>query len=91
MSLLAVDALRARHKSAELASSAANSEVDLYVDTREAGRRIGLSEKTLRTYRCEKRGPPCLKLGAGPRGRILYRVSDLQAWFKASARVLVAG
>ena len=91
MSLVAVDALRARQKSAALVRSAANPDAELLVDTREAGRRVGLSEKTLRTYRCEKRGPPCVKLGAGPRGRVRYRVGDLQAWFKASARVLVAG
>ena len=91
MSLVAVDALRARQKSAALVRSAANPDAELLVDTREAGRRVGLSEKTLRTYRSEKRGPPCVKLGAGPRGRVRYRVSDLKAWFKASARVLVAG
>lgn len=52
------------------------------LDTREAARRLGVSPSLLEKIRCyaPESGPRFVKIGR----RIVYRVSDLDAW--ASAR-----
>ncbi len=46
---------------------------------REAAGRLGLSEKTLKRYASEGRGPRYSRTG-DVRGRVMYRVSDLVEW-----------
>ena len=55
------------------------SEIDL-------AQRLGLSVKALQGWRARRVGPPFLKLGAGPRARVRYRLTDLLDW-EASQRV----
>jgi len=47
-----------------------------YVRTHEAARLLGISARTLEKYRCHGSGPTFRKLG----GRVVYAVSDLEAW-----------
>ena len=47
-----------------------------YVNTREAAKLLGLSPRTLDTYRCIGTGPWYYRLG----GCVRYRVKDLDAW-----------
>lgn len=49
------------------------------VDTAGAAARLGIAVKTLHNKRVYGGGPPFLKLGR----RVLYRVSDLDAWMEA--------
>lgn len=53
---------------------------DVLCSTAEAARLLGVSQKTLRTWRCERAGPRCLKLGTLKQSRTVYRRSDLEAW-----------
>ena len=47
-----------------------------YVNTREAAKLVGLSPRTLDTYRCTGAGPRYYRFG----GSVRYRVKDLDAW-----------
>lgn len=53
-----------------------------HLNTRDAGRFLGVSMRTLEKHRTFGTGPRYLKLG----GRIVYTIEDLQAWAKAGAR-----
>ena len=50
------------------------------LSSKEAAKYLGLSPKTLANWRSARQGPPFHRLGNGPRPRIAYRESDLQAW-----------
>ena len=58
--------------------------VDLSADrlltTAEAARAVGLTQKTLRELRCQRRGPRCLKAGDSKQSRVRYPLSGLQEW-----------
>jgi hypothetical protein len=58
--------------------------VDLSVDrlltTAEAARVVGLTQKTLRELRCQRRGPRCLKAGDSKQSRVRYPLSGLEEW-----------
>lgn len=86
--LSALDRLRAR-KSAALVSI--NLDTDRFVGTAEAAARLGVAAKTLRQWRCERKGPACEKRGEGKQARVFYRVSSLAAWSESASRRLVAG
>ena len=47
-----------------------------YVNTRKAAKLVGLSPRTLDTYRCTGAGPRYYRFG----GCVRYRVKDLDAW-----------
>jgi hypothetical protein len=57
---------------------------DRLVATAEAAQLLGLTPKTLREWRCNRMGPAALKLGTGRQGRVLYRLSSLEAWVRAN-------
>lgn len=48
----------------------------VFMDTREAAALVGLSPRTLDTYRCTGAGPSYYRLG----GSVRYRETDLAAW-----------
>ena len=56
-----------------VASESFLSEIDV-------AQRLGLSVKALQGWRARRVGPPFLKLGAGQRARVRYRLADLLAW-----------
>ena len=54
-----------------------------FLRTPEAGRFLGLSGRTLEKHRTFGTGPRYRKLG----GRVIYALSDLQAWADLGAQV----
>jgi len=52
---------------------------------KEAAHVLHVEVKTLDNWRTQGRGPCFVRLG-GPRGRILYRESDLQKYIEAAVR-----
>ena len=64
---------------------------DRLVTTAEAARLTGVSQKTLREWRCKRTGPAALKLGVGKQSRCVYRVSSLEAWVRASVTSVTGG
>jgi hypothetical protein len=51
----------------------------LFLDSHAAARLLGVSERTLRGWRCERQGPPYRALGR----TIRYRRDELLAWADA--------
>jgi hypothetical protein len=64
---------------------------DRLVGTTEAALLLGLQPKTLREWRCNRTGPAALKLGEGRQGRVLYRLSSLEAWVRANVTSVTGG
>jgi len=58
---------------------------DCLLSTAQAARLVGLSAKTLRALRCDRAGPPCLKMGTAAQARVLYRRSALEQWVQRNA------
>jgi predicted DNA-binding transcriptional regulator AlpA len=58
---------------------------DCLVSTAQAARLLGLSAKTLRQLRCDRAGPPCLKMGTAAQARVVYRRSALEQWIQRNA------
>ncbi len=54
----------------------------IYLNTREAAARLGLSARTLERYRVSGDGPVFLKLG----GRVGYLSEDLDDWLRTRRR-----
>ena len=91
-SLSALDPLRARSRDRKTAAPVSiNLDADRFVGTDEAATLLGLAAKTLRQWRCERKGPACEKRGEGKQARVFYRVSSLAAWSESAGRRLVAG
>jgi predicted DNA-binding transcriptional regulator AlpA len=61
---------------------------DRLVATAEAARLLGLSQKCLREWRCDRTGPAALKMGSGQRARVFYRLSSLEAWCRTNLTTL---
>ena len=58
---------------------------DCLLSTAQAARLVGLSAKTLRQLRCDRTGPPCLKMGTAAQARVLSRRSALEQWIQRNA------
>jgi len=61
---------------------------DPLLSTADAAKLLGVSQKTLRDWRCSRSGPRCLKMGAKKQSRTVYRQSDLDAWVRTNATVI---
>lgn len=55
-------------------------EPERYLTGAEAAQLLGLKEQTLRAHRVQGGFVPYVRLGNGPRGRIRYRLSDIEAY-----------
>lgn len=62
---------------------------DVLLTTAEAARLVGLTSQTLRNLRCDRSGPPCMKLGGKRQSRTVYSRAALERWIQANAVVLV--
>lgn len=79
-----------RRKTATPAAALADLSLanDQLLTTRQAADLLGMSAKTLRTLRCDRAGPRCLKMGTSKQARTLYRRSDLERWIRREAHVI---
>jgi predicted DNA-binding transcriptional regulator AlpA len=59
---------------------------DRLVGTAEAAQLLGLAPKTLREWRSKRTGPAALKLGTGPKARVVYRLSALERWVRENSQ-----
>jgi hypothetical protein len=64
---------------------------DRLVGTTEAARLLGVAPKSLREWRCQRTGPPALKMGAGRQARVFYKLSSLEAWIRSSVTSVIGG
>lgn len=52
----------------------------VFLNTKQLADMLGLSTRTLERQRVDGSGAKYCKLGAGIRARVIYRLSDVQAW-----------
>jgi hypothetical protein len=57
---------------------------DVLLSTADAARLVGMAPKTLREWRSKRTGPQPLRLGTGPKARVVYRRSVLESWVHAN-------
>lgn len=69
----------------------------IFLNQKQLAERWALSPSSLTRWRCDGKGPPYIKLGPAPSSRVMYRLSDVEAYeascFKAMptmARAIVA-
>ncbi|MFH8991473.1 helix-turn-helix transcriptional regulator [Streptomyces sp. NPDC017940] len=55
-----------------------------FLNVKSAARYLGVSPKTLYVWRHRRQGPPSFRLG--PRGRVAYRLTALDAWVSEQER-----
>jgi len=67
---------------AEIALIIVSTYPDGRMDTNNASKYTGLSEKTLAMFRCNGKGPKFIK-----RGRIFYYQTDIDEWMNANGRI----
>ena len=53
---------------------------NVFLNQKQLAERWALSPSSLTRWRCEGKGPPYLKLGPAPSSRIMYRLSDVEAY-----------
>jgi len=51
--------------------------------TKQLAKRWGLEPQTIRSWRLKGYGPQYVRLGDRKRGRVVYRLEDIQAWEQA--------
>lgn len=54
--------------------------IPMLLDTCSAAKLLTLSNRTLEAMRLADTGPPYIKLGKGPRAKVVYHRDDLMAW-----------
>lgn len=52
----------------------------MLLNTDEAAKAIGFSQKTLESWRLHGTGPKYVKIGTGKRSAVRYRPADLATW-----------
>mgnify|MGYP000911004930 CR=1 FL=1 len=51
--------------------------------SKEAAQYLGVAEQTLRIFRMSGKGPRYVKIGGGPKGRVRYKLEDMDAYVAA--------
>ena len=46
---------------------------------------LGIKPNPLRRWRCSGRGPRYVRLGSSTRGRVVYRMKDLEHWLESNS------
>lgn len=64
---------------------------DVLLSTSQVAKLVGLSSQTLRNMRCDRLGPPCMKLGGKRQSRTVYSRAAVERWVRESAHVVVDG
>ena len=67
-----------------MSKSTVKTEDRLALSNTDTAAKIGVSRSTLDNWRSLGIGPPYVKITPGRAGRVLYRVSDLEAWLEAN-------
>lgn len=57
-----------------------------FLDTKQSAEYVGLSPRTMESYRVNGDGPPYIKHGGARSGLVLYLVDDLDAWLDSRRR-----
>lgn len=55
-------------------------DLDGMLTPEQLAKRWSMSSGTLKNWRAQKKGPPFVPLGDGPRPRVLYKIGDVEAW-----------
>lgn len=53
---------------------------DVFLTPTELAKRWKMSTHTLTNWRVQKVGPAYVKMGSGPRGKVLYRLAEIEAY-----------
>ena len=60
--------------------------MDTFMTEKQVAAMIGLSVVTLQSWRIKGEGPTFYKLGDRPKGKVLYKESDIQEWLESCSR-----
>ena len=53
---------------------------DIFLTPIELAKRWKMSTNTLTNWRAQKVGPPITKIGLGSKGKVLYRLADVESY-----------
>jgi predicted DNA-binding transcriptional regulator AlpA len=59
--------------------------LDELLDRKTVAKLLGISPATLKTWVCERKGPPFYKMGTGRGSRVYYQRSDVEEWLNRHA------
>ncbi|MFF1418009.1 helix-turn-helix transcriptional regulator [Streptomyces sp. NPDC058280] len=60
--------------------AASGGSIRAFINVREAADYLGISPRTLYVWRHRRQGPPSFRMGV--RGRVMYRLEELDAWVR---------
>lgn len=66
-----------------------NTSAIALITSKDLGRLFNVTVVTLWRWRKDGTGPPFLRLGGNPKGRVVYRVQDVEAWLKQRVQGVV--
>jgi len=58
----------------------------VFLTAAEVADMLRMSERTLETWRTDKKGPKYMRLGHGGRAKVIYNLEDVKAWLKTQEK-----